>query len=109
MLFSSFSTPFLSALLTLGVFLVGRNADSLAHLPVKYFGPAGSLVHAVGDALSRVVPNLFVYVPPRPLLSGEAVGEPLDRYLVMASAAAVGWAVGLLAVASAVFKKRDFL
>jgi hypothetical protein len=59
--------------------------------------------------MSRVVPNLYVYVPPRPLLSGEAVGEPLGRYMAMAASASVAWSVGLLAVASFVFRKRDFL
>lgn len=33
--FASFSTPFISALLTLGVWLVGRSADSLAHMPAN--------------------------------------------------------------------------
>src|SRR5262249_35827308 len=73
-LFSSFSTPFLSALLTLGVLLIGRNADILAQLPARLFGQA---IHEGGVRLAKVVPNLHVYVPPRPLLSGEAVGEPL--------------------------------
>jgi Cu-processing system permease protein len=106
LLFASFSTPFLSALLTVGVIVIGRNADLLAQLPAKYFG-AG--VHAGGVVLSRVVPNLHVYVPPRPLLSGEAVGEPLESYLAMAGVSAVAWVVGLLAVASFIFRKRDFL
>ncbi len=55
------------------------------------------------------VPNLQVYVPPRPLLSGEAVGAPLGPYFGMAALASLGWAVGLLAVSSFVFRKRDFL
>ncbi|WP_437621571.1 ABC transporter permease [Sorangium sp. So ce1151] len=105
-LFASFSTPFLSSLLTLGVFLVGRNADSLARLPVKYFGPQMS---AAGRALSRVVPNLQIYVPPRPLLAGEVVDANLLVYLGWAGVTCVGWALGLLAVAAFVFKKRDFL
>ncbi len=105
-LFSSFSTPFLSALLTVGVVVIGRNADLLAQLPAKYFGEG---IHVGGVVLSRVVPNLHVYVPPRPLLSGEAVGEPLGSYLAMAGGASVAWTVGLLAVASFVFRKRDFL
>ena len=106
MLFSSFSTPFLSALLTLWMLAIGRNADLLSHLPAKMFGQA---IHTLGVVLSRVVPNLHVYVPPRPLLSGEAVGEPLGSYLGMAVLQAVGWSVGLLAVASYLFRKRDFL
>jgi hypothetical protein len=105
-LFSSFSTPFLSALLTLGVFVVGRSADSLARLPVKYFGQA---IHDGGVLLSKVVPNLQIYVPPRPLLTGEAIGEGLPAYLGMAGLGSFGWALGLLALASFIFKKRDFL
>ncbi len=106
MLFSSFSTPLLSAFLMVGVILVGRNADILGALPVRMFGQP---LHTAGVVLSRVVPNLQVYVPPRPLLSGEAVGDPLGSYLGMAALAAVAWAVGLLAAASFIFRKRDFL
>ena len=105
-LFSSFSTPLLSAFLTLGVILIGRNADLLAQLPARVYGQA---IHRGGVALSWVVPNLDHYVPARPLLSGEAFGEPLGTYLAMASVQALMWVVGLLAVASFVFRKRDFL
>ena len=38
-LFSSFSSPFLSAVFTFGLFVVGRSADTLARLPVRIFGP----------------------------------------------------------------------
>jgi ABC-type transport system involved in multi-copper enzyme maturation permease subunit len=105
-LFSSFSTPFLSALLTFGVFIVGRQADALARLPVKSFGQA---LHDAGVALSKIVPNLQVYVPPRPLLTGEAIGPSLLSYLGMATVASAAWALGLVAAASFIFKKRDFL
>lgn len=105
-LFSSFSTPFLSSLLTLGVFIIGRNADSLARLPVKYFGPG---IAAAAGALSRVVPNLQIFVPPRPLLTGESADVNLGVYLGWATVTGVGWAIGLLAVAAFIFKKRDFL
>jgi ABC-type transport system involved in multi-copper enzyme maturation permease subunit len=106
LLFSSFSTPFLSALLTFGVLLIGRNADMLAQLPVKYFGEG---IANAGKLLAKIVPNLHVYVPPRPLLTGEIVGQPLDAYMALAAAAALAWSVGLLATASFVFRKRDFL
>ena len=59
--------------------------------------------------LSKIVPNLQVYVPPRPLLTGEAIGPKLSAYLGMATLSAIGWAVALVAVASFIFKKRDFL
>ncbi len=105
-LFSSFSTPFLSALLTLGVVVIGRNADSMAHLPVKFFGP--QLVSFFAT-FSKVVPNLQVFVPPRPLLTGEAVEANLPRYLLFAAVTALGWSTGFISVSSFIFKKRDFL
>jgi ABC-type transport system involved in multi-copper enzyme maturation permease subunit len=109
LVFSSFSTPFLSALFTLGLVLIGRNADSLARLPAKELGLLGEALATAGRFIARIVPNLYVYVPPRPLLTGEIVGQPLDSYLGMATAAAVAWSVGLLAVAAFIFRKRDFL
>ena len=105
-LFSAFSTPFLSALLTIWVFLIGRSADSLARLPVKTFGP---LLHNLGVLLSKVFPNLQIYVPPRPLLTGEAMNGTLSSHVALALGMTVAWAVGLLATASFIFKKRDFL
>lgn len=105
-LFASFSTPFLSALLTLGVFLVGRSADTLARLPVKQFGQT---IHDIGGRLSTIVPNLQIYVPARPLLAGEVAGQSLLPYIGMAALYGLAWAVGLLAAATLIFKKRDFL
>ncbi len=106
MVFSAFSTPFLSSLLTLGVFTVGRQADALAKLPVKHFGQA---IHDAGIALSKVVPNLQIFVPARPLLAGEVPNESLASYLGLALATTLGWALVLLAGASALFRRRDFL
>ncbi|MDI3284656.1 ABC transporter permease subunit [Polyangium sp. 15x6] len=105
-LFASFSTPFLSALLTLGVWIVGRQADSLSRLPVKQFGQQ---IHDMGVVLSKIVPNLQIFVPPRPLLVGAAIDVKLSSYLGMASLTSLGWSVGLLAVAALVFNERDFL
>lgn len=105
MLFSSFSTPFLSALLTIGAFLVGRGADTMSRLPVKVFGQA---VHDFGALLARVVPNLHVYVPARPLLTGEASDANLPHYLGLAALQTGGWVLGLLAVSTLIFQRRDF-
>jgi hypothetical protein len=106
LLMSSFSTPFLSALLTLGLWIVGRSSDSLARFPKKFFGPA---VADFAKLLGKIVPNLHLYVPPRPLLTGEAADVSRLDYILLATLTAIGWAVGLLAVASFVFKRRDFL
>jgi ABC-type transport system involved in multi-copper enzyme maturation permease subunit len=105
-LFASFSSPFLTAVLTLGVFVVGRQADTLAKLPVKMFGRT---VHDAGVVLAKLVPNLHVYVPARPLLTGEALDAAFGRYLGLASLQALGWTALLLGVAALIFRRRDFL
>ncbi len=105
-MFSSFSTPFLSSLLTLLTVGVGRNTDTLAHMPKKLFG---EFIPQAGKALSMVLPNLHVYVPARPLLTGEAVDANLLNYIGMASLQTFGWTLALLAVAAFVFQRRDFL
>jgi Cu-processing system permease protein len=105
-LFSSFSSPFLTAVFTLALFVVGRSADTLARLPERVFGPA---IHAIGVALSKVVPNLMLYVPPRPLLTGEAGDVALWPYVGSAALHAAAWAVLLLALASQIFRRRDFI
>jgi ABC-type transport system involved in multi-copper enzyme maturation permease subunit len=104
--FAAFSSPFLTATFTFGVFVVGRSADTLAHLPPRVFGTA---IQAMGEVLSKVVPNLMLYVPPRPILTGEAISTTLAEYLPRAALYAGAWSVGLLALASVVFRRRDFL
>jgi len=105
-LFAAFSSPFLTAVFTFSAFVVGRSADTLAHLPARVFGQA---IKSLGTLLSKVVPNLMLYVPPRPLLTGEAAQIQLGQYLAMAAAQALGWTVLLLALASLIFRRRDFL
>jgi ABC-type transport system involved in multi-copper enzyme maturation permease subunit len=105
-LFSSFSTPFLTAIFTLGVLIVGRNADLLARMPERVFGTA---VKEVANVLAKVVPNLQLYVPSRPLLTGEAPDADTLAYIGMAAVQSLGWTLGLLAVSAFVFQRRDFL
>jgi Cu-processing system permease protein len=104
-LFASFSSPFLTAAFTAMVFLIGRSADTLAHLPKRLFGKA---VAAGGGALARVFPNLHVYVPARPLLLGQVADHPVWRYVGAAMLHAVFYATALLVVAALAFQKRDF-
>jgi len=105
-LFSSFSSPFLTAVFTISVFVVGRSADALAKLPVRLFGAA---IHDTGAFVAKVVPNLMWYVPPRALLTGEAAGETLGTHVLLSAGYAACWAVALLTVAAVVFKRRDFM
>ena len=104
--FASFTSPFLTAVFTFCVFLVGRSADTLGRLPARLFG---DVVHGAGVWLSKVVPNLMLYVPPRTLLTGEGTQQDLIPYVMECAVYATFWCVGLLAVASMIFKKRDFI
>jgi len=106
LLFAAFSSPFLTAVFTLAVVVVGRSADTLARLPERVFGKA---IHDAGVFLSHVLPNLMVYVPSRALLTGEAVGVTLPAYLLRAGLQSLGWTVLLLVLASLIFRRRDFL
>jgi Cu-processing system permease protein len=105
-LFSSFSSPFLTAIFTFGLFIVGRSADTLANLPVRVFG---AFLHDLGSGVSKVVPNLMIYVPQRSLLTGESAGVALWPHVGGAALHALGWAVALLALASLIFRRRDFI
>lgn len=104
--FASFSSPFLTALLTLGIVVLGRSADTLARLPARVFG---ATIKRIAGVLSDVLPNLMAYVPPRTLLTGEAAGVSYWPYTGAAALQAVAWSVGLLALAAVIFKRRDFL
>jgi hypothetical protein len=104
-LFSSFSSPFLTAIFTFGVFVVGRSADTLAHLPARQFGEG---VRSTGKVLARVFPNLHVYVPPRPLLLGDLPETPVWSFVGQASLQALFYSTVALVVASLFFRKRDF-
>lgn len=104
-LFSSFSSPFLTATFTIGIFIVGRSADTLANLPRKQFGNA---IPAAGRGLAHVVPNLHLYVPPRPLLLGHVPEAPTWPYVGQAAAHALFYVGVTLTLAAIVFRRRDF-
>jgi Cu-processing system permease protein len=105
MLFSSFSSPFLTAIFTVMVFAIGRSADTLANLPARLFGPT---IPAIGAALAKIVPNLHVYVPARPVLLGQVPSIALPSYLLGACGNAVLYTVVLLALSALIFRRRDF-
>ncbi len=104
-LFASFSSPYLTATFTAGVFLMGRSADTLAHLPPRFVTATGA---AAGRVLARIVPNLHAYVPARSLLVGRAPGISLWAYLGTAAVYAVAYSAVLLVLSALAFRKRDF-
>jgi Cu-processing system permease protein len=105
LVFASFSSPFLTAILTFGVVVVGRSADTLTHLPVRVFG---SLMVKVASLIAKGVPNLMIYLPPRGLLTGELPGITVLGYVVRSGFYALAWCAVLLVAAGFIFERRDF-
>jgi len=104
-LFSSFSSPFLTAVFTLSVFLIGRSAETLAHLPARQVGVATKQSAAV---LAHVVPNLQAYVPARPILLGQVPSLPTWPLVAKAAGQSLAYSIVMLALATLIFRRRDF-
>jgi Cu-processing system permease protein len=105
LLFSAFSTPFLTGAFTMGIWILGRSADDMATMKSKQLSDSlRGLLHF----LAEVLPNLQLYVPGRTLLSGAG---KVDVWLYVAQSAAYGvlYATLLLCFAAFVFRRRDFL
>ncbi len=103
--FSSFSSPFLTSIFTLGIFAIGRSADTLGNLPPKVFG---STLHTGGVVVAKIVPNLYLYVPARPLLLDQVSGTPVATYVANAALHSLCYTVILLIFSAAFFAHRDF-
>lgn len=105
--FSAFSTPFLTALLTIGVWLVGRSADTMVTMKSDAIPAA---VKALLRQLAKVWPNFDLFVPGRHTLEtqlGGGVG-PLS-YVANNMLYAVAYGFVVLVFASLIFQRRDFL
>jgi len=65
--FTSFSSPFLSGLFCLGVFVAGRNADLISKLGerkgMEWMAP-------VLDGVSTALPNLYLFFPSGKMVEG---------------------------------------
>ena len=98
---SSLSTPVLSALYTMGFYLVGQWSYDLRAFADKAPGMLGGTLHAVAN----VVPNLPIFNM-RTLASVTQTTTPL--HLVIATLYGVAYCGCALALATAAFESRDF-
>lgn len=105
LMFSAFSTPFLTALFTTGVWLVGRSADLMISMKGKVLP---QLIRDILRELVRVWPNFNLFVPGMHTLTGDALGGP-SAYLASSMLYAVLYSAVLLVFAAWVFSRRDFL
>ncbi len=105
--FSSFSTPFLTGVLTIGVWLVGRSADTMAAMGEDVVGLG---VQRFLHGAAHVVPNLNLFVPGRHTLLEHAEGYGgAGAYLGSTMLYGGFYATIILVAASIVFRRRDFL
>jgi ABC-type transport system involved in multi-copper enzyme maturation permease subunit len=109
-LFSSYSTPFLSGAFTLGLFIVGRSVPEIHAVALKIDFP---LARSLLEGISSVIPNLrYFYVT-----GSGALGDHRSIHGVFVDWAYVASAVGyaslyvilLLLVAIGLFSRRDFV
>lgn len=107
LLFSSFSTPFLTGAFTFGVWLVGRSAHDMVAMKTRLLNEN---IKRVLAWLAEVVPNLDLFVPGRSTLitQGTELGGPW-AYVTGTMAYAVLYAAIVLILASLIFRRRDFL
>jgi ABC-type transport system involved in multi-copper enzyme maturation permease subunit len=109
-LFSSFSSPFLSGGFTLGLFVIGRSTPELRELAGKM---QGSSLRAIVEGLLHAVPDLHLFVPSGSMIDGRYVSVHADfvswGYVGWAGLYALGYAVIVLVLASVFFSRRDFV
>ena len=107
LLFSSFSTPFLTGAFTFGVWLVGRAAHDMVAMETRVLSPA---MKSVLRWLAEFMPNFNLFVPGRNTLVNKTAeyGEPLT-YVATAMGYAVLYAAATLIIAALIFRRRDFL
>lgn len=107
LLFSSFSTPFLTGVFSFGVWLVGRAADEMATMKSRAIGPE---IEGLLRFLAEVWPNFNLFVPGRHTLTtvAEGHGGPWT-YVAEAMGYGVIYTALVLVAAALIFRRRDFL
>ncbi len=105
MLFSAFSTPFVTGIYSVGLFAIARSTWLMQHLP-RRFPAAGRWAL---ENVARVVPNQHLYVPNREVLVPSSLQIDVGRYLLEALAYAGAYVVIFLLAAVALFRRRDLV
>lgn len=110
LLFSSFSTPFLSGLFTLGLFIVGRSTPELDQLIEKIGSPG---VRTIARAGMRIFPDLHLFYVSGSMVDNQYVTVHQDYVDWTYVAAALGYGAAYTAcalfIASVLFSRRDFV
>jgi ABC-type transport system involved in multi-copper enzyme maturation permease subunit len=109
MLFSSFSTPFLSGVFALAMWAIGRLTPDLE----AQARSAAPWIRATTKIALEIVPDVHLFAVSGRTLDGSAVSVHGDfvrwTYVGLAGAHGLGWIVALLALAALLFHRRDFV
>ncbi|MEZ4287331.1 MAG: ABC transporter permease subunit [Polyangiales bacterium] len=107
LLFSSFSTPFLTGAFTLGVWLVGRSAHTMVSVKSSVLTDE---IKTFLRWLAEVIPNFDLFVPGRSALIAlkAQYGGPW-LYVGTTLGYASLYTIGILIVAALIFRRRDFI
>lgn len=107
--FSSFSTPFLSGIFALAMWVIGRvtpDIEAASHTAAPW-------IRATTKVALQIVPDLHLFA-----VSGRSVDGDLVSvhgsfvswgYVAASSLHGLGWIIGLLALATLLFHRRDFV
>jgi ABC-type transport system involved in multi-copper enzyme maturation permease subunit len=100
--FSSFSTPILSGMYTLGVYLIGHLTHDLYHFSFRF---KGTIMQKLMLFLYYFFPNLDNF----DIRSQAVHGLPVDwGYVLFSVIYGIGYIVILLVISSYIFARRDF-
>jgi hypothetical protein len=102
LLFSTFSTPLLSAAFTFGLFIAGQFSVDLRNFDQVVDSPAAA---TLARGLYWVLPNLAQFDVKSQVVHGQPVPA---GYLALAALYAVLYIAMLVGVATFVFSRRDF-
>ena len=107
--FSSFSTPFLSGIFALAMWVIGRLTPDLE----AQARSAAPWIRVTTRVALEIVPDVHLFAVSGRTLDGSAVsvhGEFVPwSYVALAAAHGIGWTVALLALAALLFHRRDFV
>jgi len=108
--FTSFSSPFLSGLFCLGLFVVGRNADLITQLAEK---KSLAWMAPLLDGIAMVVPNFYLFFPSGKMVEGSWAtvhGQFVaSGYIFSAAGYMAAFTSAFLLVAIVLLKRRDFV
>lgn len=106
--FSSFSTPFLSGIFALAMWVIGRVTPDIEAAMREGAG----WIKVTARIALEIVPDIHLFSPSGRVVDDAAVSVHGDfvswSYVGIASLHGLGWIVGLLALACILFHRRDF-